>query len=158
MCVCVCVCVCQQSFSNLPHRAKRQCKCEAYDSVEKSTGMFPRPVCVIGPDSAGVAGALAKNKQFQFCCNIDEALRVFAQVPVIQCLNELLVTLPLLQGSYHATMSISEPAELKQLTALHPIILQTQASVGAPLMQQIKFSKLNVAGEREGECSQSAIV
>lgn len=54
-------------------------------------------------------------------------------------------------------VSTSEATELDQLAALHPIILQTQAAVGAPLMDQVRFSKLQVSGEG-GSGQQSSVV
>ena len=64
------------------YRAKKQFKVDTYDSIEKTSPLFPRPVCLIGPDSSRIATTLTNvaSGRFTLCSTLDETLKVFAKV------------------------------------------------------------------------------
>lgn len=106
-----------------PAIAKKQLGRDAYERVERSDVMFHRPVCLLGPDSSTISKELSKKSSFSLCSNVEEVLEVCAR------------------GSSHPVIALSDQKQLMLLTALQPIILQTQHSLGG---EQTKWNKINV--------------
>ena len=64
----------------------------------------------------------------------------------------------ILQGSQHAI--ITDPSMLANMVALHPIVLQTEQTMAAPLREQVNFSKFNVTGKlvATGSCTNNTVL